>query len=74
MGSETGNPVERQELVDGLRRAVQCLYGCRYSEVPLAQELDVLLKRETGKTYGEWLLANYTLTYPMNVDGGYDGK
>lgn len=59
MGSETSKPVERQELVDGLRRAVHTLYNCRYSEMPLAGELDALLKRETGQTYGEWITAKY---------------
>lgn len=69
--------VERTELVDGLRRAVGKLYNCRYSEMPLAQELDALLKRETGQTYGEWVMAQYiwsSSAHPMNVDGGYDGK
>lgn len=59
MSDETNMPVERHELVDGLRRAVQSLYNCRYSEVPLARELDGLLKRETGQTYGEWIVAKY---------------
>lgn len=62
MGSETRKPVERQELVDGLRRAVQRLYGCRHSELPLARELDTLLKRETGQTYAEWITAKYMET------------
>lgn len=51
--------VERNELVDGLRRAVGKLYNCRYSEIPIAEELDDLLKRETGQTYGEWVMSQY---------------
>jgi len=53
---------ERDELVDGLRRAVNTLYNCRYSEMPLARELDDLLKRETGQTYAEWMMSKYLET------------
>lgn len=77
MSDKTNIPVERHELVDGLRRAIHKLYNCRYSETPLAGELDALLKRETGKTCVEWMMDEYIKTEergsqapPMNVHGG----
>jgi hypothetical protein len=42
-----------QKLVDGLREAVSALYNCRYSEQPLAQKLDGLLKEITGKSQAD---------------------
>ncbi len=41
---------EQIRLVAGLREAVAALYNCRYSEQPLAQKLDDLLKQITGKS------------------------
>ena len=44
---------EREQLIAGLRKAVDALYGCRYSEQPLARELDDLLKDITGKSQAD---------------------
>lgn len=50
------------KLIEGLREAVDALYRCRYSEQPLAQRLDALLKQITGKSQAdlmiEWAMAN----------------
>jgi len=45
---------EREVLIECLRRAVGKLYHCRYSEQPLARELEAKLLEITGQTQHEW--------------------
>lgn len=52
----TVEQTERERLIEGLREAVGTLYRCRYSEVPLANKLDQLLKEITGKSNGDIIL------------------
>lgn len=47
---------DSQLLVASLREAVSALYGCRYSEQPLAKKLDDVLKQITGKSQADLTL------------------
>lgn len=56
-------------LAEGLFEAVGALYGCRYSEQPLAKKLDALLKAHTGQTYYERVLAGVLNRHPAHSGG-----
>jgi hypothetical protein len=55
-GRATKAEAEEQMLTACLREAVSALYGCRYSEQPLAKKLDGVLKQITGKSQADLAL------------------